>query len=137
MIQETLNASVPFMKRRVKVRPHHIMGHRQVWQLNTTKAIVLKHGLCTVGTSLLQAMIDTITWSFEYRLIVLFRIIKIDLSLSDMRASSQTSERNYLAIVNTSLACYLPMIMVTSKCMTRIFPVGITKMIQVFVVITR
>ena len=95
------------MKRRVKVRPHHIMGHRQVWQLNTTKAIVLKHGLCTVGTSLLQAMIDTITWSFEYRLIVLFRIIKIDLSLSEMRASSQTSERNYLAIVNTSLACYI------------------------------
>ena len=66
----------------------------------------MKHGMCTVGTSLVQAMNEAITWSFEFRLTILLQIIKIDLLLSEICTSSQSSEMNYLTIINTSLACY-------------------------------
>jgi hypothetical protein len=69
--------------------------------------MVMKHAFCTIGTSLLQGMINTFTWSFEYRLPVLIQIIKLDHSLSEIHASSQTSEMNYLALVNTTLAFYI------------------------------
>lgn len=101
---ELLRSDTPaYLERILRVRPHKQRQKTSVWEPLITVDHIKKRGLATVGSTLMQSVTDIFTWAFEYKAQIVYRVLKFDLGFR----RSHRAEHNYMALTNSSAACYL------------------------------
>lgn len=97
-----------YMQRAIKIKAHPHRPGVKTWSMPEGSMDWFKsRGMTTTGIPFIPYMHDLLTWAVEYKFIAVARMFKRDFFDFTNKLQPVTAENSFLAIMNSSLSCYV------------------------------